>query len=248
MTARLVGESKSKERFLFAFDVTEKTNKIKFKGQEIPIQIGFVYEKQGDKEIRYCNNSTASITGHDPYWDDPAMEFSPEEIERIVACPRCMGTMNRLPPRSWSGTANSSRTEPPQYGPSLVFGTSYFCTRSPGASRFTTGLEYPQGLNPLIPLVPHVSLGTGQGGSSVVILTTVGGRPLLPWPRGNRSQNGCGWGRAAPCGYGMTAAPSPCSPAPQIGTPGVGIIVIKEVRSWPRGDGLDSVVRRCQKG
>ena len=29
----------------------------------------------------------------------------------------------------------------------------------------------------LIPLVPHVSLGTGQGGSSVVILTMVGRRP-----------------------------------------------------------------------
>ena len=145
MTARLVGESKSKERFLVAFDVTEKTNKIKFKGQEIPIQIGFVYEKQGDKEIRYCNNSTASITGHDPYWDDPAMEFSPEEIERIVACPRCMGTMNRLPPRSWSGTANSSRTEPPQYGPSLVFGTSYFCTRSARCVAFHDGPRIPSG-------------------------------------------------------------------------------------------------------
>ena len=86
MAARLVGESKSAEGlfFLFAFDVTEKTNKIKFKGQDIPIQIGFVYEKQGDKEIRYCNNSTASITGHDPYWNEPTTEFPPEEIERIV--------------------------------------------------------------------------------------------------------------------------------------------------------------------
>lgn len=98
MTARLVGESKSKEHFLFAFDVTEKTHKIKFKGQEIPIQIGFVYEKQGDKEIRYCNNSTASITGHDPYWDDPTTEFTPEEIERIVNLPPMHGDDEPLTP------------------------------------------------------------------------------------------------------------------------------------------------------
>ena len=84
MAARLVGESKSKERFLFAFDVTEKTNKIKFKGQEIPIQIGFVYEKQGDNEMRFYNDSMASITAHVPYWKDPTTEFTPEEIKRIV--------------------------------------------------------------------------------------------------------------------------------------------------------------------
>jgi hypothetical protein len=82
VAAQLVGESG--ERFLFAFDVTENTNKIKFKGQEIPIQIGFVYEKQGDNEMRFYNDSMASITAHAPYWRDPTTEFTPEEIERIV--------------------------------------------------------------------------------------------------------------------------------------------------------------------
>jgi len=82
MTAQLVGESG--ERFLFAFDVTEKTKKIKFKGQNIPIQIGFIYEKRGDKEMRFYNDSIASITAHAPYWKTPTTEFAPEEIERIV--------------------------------------------------------------------------------------------------------------------------------------------------------------------
>ena len=84
MAARLVGESKSAEGlfFLFAFDVTEKTPRSpRF---NIPIQVGFVYIRRGDREERYCDNTIGSITSHNPYWKDPTTEFPPEEIERIV--------------------------------------------------------------------------------------------------------------------------------------------------------------------
>lgn len=96
VAAQLVGESG--ERFLFAFDVTENTNKIKFKGQEIPIQVGFIYEKQGDNEMRFYNDSMASITAHAPYWKDPTTEFTTEEIERIVNLPPLGGDGKPLTP------------------------------------------------------------------------------------------------------------------------------------------------------
>ena len=98
MAARVVGESKSAEGlfFLFAFDVTEKTPRSpRF---NIPIQVGFVYIRRGDKEERYCDNTIGSITGHDPYWDYPTTEFTPEEIERIVNLPPLGGDGKPLTP------------------------------------------------------------------------------------------------------------------------------------------------------
>ena len=98
MTVRLVGESKSSEGlfFLFAFDVTEKTPRSpRF---NIPIQIGFVYIRRGDKEERYCDNTIGSITGHAPYWNEPTTEFPPEEIERIVNLHPLDGMGNPMTP------------------------------------------------------------------------------------------------------------------------------------------------------
>lgn len=98
VAARLVGESKSAEGlfFLFAFDVTEKTPRSpRF---NIPIQVGFVYIRRGDKEERYCDNTIGSITGHDPYWKDPTTEFTTEEIDRIVNLPPLGGDGKPLTP------------------------------------------------------------------------------------------------------------------------------------------------------
>ncbi|CAM1380185.1 hypothetical protein FF3_01403 [Fretibacterium fastidiosum] len=98
MAARLVGESMGGEGlfFLFAFDVTEKTQKSpKF---NIPIQIGFVYVRRGDTEERYCDNTIGSITAHNPYWNDPTTEFAQEEIERIVNLPPLSGDGKSLTP------------------------------------------------------------------------------------------------------------------------------------------------------
>ena len=89
MSARLVGEAKSKERFLFAFDVTEKTPRSP--RSKLPFPIGFVYAKHDGQEERYYNQFLDSILAHSPYWRTPTTEFTPEEIERIVNLPPMHG-------------------------------------------------------------------------------------------------------------------------------------------------------------
>lgn len=83
---KLVGESASGGRYVFAYEELDKSGFVRDKNGFV---IGFAYINDENGERRYNDRLIDAIANHAPWLfnHEPTTVFTPEELERIVNLP-----------------------------------------------------------------------------------------------------------------------------------------------------------------